>query len=96
MQHAKFEFDVDTDDLMTIAPPKPLTPGPPLDVPADFKLKSSDSGLTGAIRVGAGIDVYATSNIAVELNTTYVLPFEKVGSVTSDYMSLVLRVLYRF
>lgn len=100
LQHAKLEFDVETADLETMDTP-PTDPNnpffrPPVDVPADFQIRRTKSQLDGAMRLGAGIDVYATSNIAVELSATYVLPFTEVGSITSDYLAFGWRVLYRF
>ena len=98
LQHAKLEFDVETAGLETMDTPPTTGPfaRPPVDVPADFQIRRTKSQLDGALRVGAGIDVYATSNIAVELSATYVLPFAEVGSITSDYVALGWRVLYRF
>ncbi len=98
LQHAKLEVDVETSGLMTMDRPPATGPAarPPVDVPADFQIKRTESQVDGALRLGAGIDVYATSNIAIELSATYVLPFSEVGSITSDYVALGWRVLYRF
>ena len=92
VQHSELEFDIVTsgvtttdDDTGTIV------------VPADFVMHSTRTQLTGAIRLGGGIDAYATRNIVVQLNTTYVLPFEELGSImTSDYIAVGGRLIYRF
>jgi opacity protein-like surface antigen len=92
VQHSSLEFDIVTsgvtttdDDTGTIV------------VPADFVMHSTRTELTGAIRLGGGIDAYATRNIVVQLNTTYVLPFEELGSImTTDYIAVGGRLIYRF
>ena len=66
-------------------------------MPADFATRESRTKLTGVVRLGAGIDVYATSNFVAQLGTTYVMPFDEVASIlTADYISLSWRLIYRF
>ena len=62
----------------------------------DFEIKKRHTKLDGAVRVGGGLDIYATPNIVASFSATYVRPFAEVGDMTTDYLSLVLRVLYRF
>jgi hypothetical protein len=65
-------------------------------VPADFRYKKTSTSLDGALRVGGGIDIYATRNIVSEINATYVVPFSDVGFVNTDYVSVQWRLVYRF
>jgi hypothetical protein len=90
IQHSKLSVDLAMPGLTTTDSSGAIT------VPADFSLENKTK-LTGAIRLGGGIDFYATPNIVGQLNATYVLPFDEVGSVvTADYMSFTWRVIYRF
>jgi hypothetical protein len=92
LQHSKLDVDLVTEGLETTD-----NLGTFDDLDADFELDRSRTKLTGAIRVGGGIDFYATPNIVGQLNATYVLPFNDVGSVmTTDYVSVVWRLIYRF
>ncbi len=45
-------------------------------------------------RVGGGIDIYATENIVVTLDATYVVPTGDVDDL--DYLSIGWGVQYRF
>jgi opacity protein-like surface antigen len=47
-----------------------------------------------AMRFGGGIDLYATPNIVVSLETDYVLPFGNLDDM--DYVAISLGVQYRF
>ncbi|MBW2418344.1 MAG: porin family protein [Deltaproteobacteria bacterium] len=47
-----------------------------------------------ALRVGGGVDAYATENVAIGFDVTYVLPFGDINDF--DYLSLILGVKYRF
>ena len=62
----------------------------------DFRIKSSDTKLDGVVRLGGGIDIYATPNIVAAFSATYVAPFAEVGSMTTDYVAIGWRILYRF
>jgi hypothetical protein len=48
-----------------------------------------------AVRLGGGLDVYLTRNIAISLDATYVLPVSDALD-DMDYLSLGLGFLYRF
>jgi opacity protein-like surface antigen len=92
VQHSQLEFDIVTSGVTTTDDRTGA-----IVVPADVVMHSTRSKLTGAIRLGGGIDAYATRNIVVQLNTTYVLPFEEVGSImTTDYIAIGVRLIYRF
>jgi hypothetical protein len=95
VQNSKVVTTVSTSDLSTIFNFDPPTKGPEV-VPADFQFRESKSSLDGVLRFGGGIDIYATRNIVVELNTTYVVPFAKMGSMRADYVSVQWRLVYRF
>jgi len=88
--HSKFSTEVESEGLTT------TNTAETQEVPADFRLKSSDSNIDGALRVGGGIDIYATRNLVAEINTTYVLPFSDVGFLKTDYVSVQWRLVYRF
>jgi len=47
-------------------------------------------------RFGGGIDVYATRNIAVTIDVSYVLPAEDFEGVELDYVSIGWGLQYRF
>ena len=53
-----------------------------------------DSGVELAVRAGGGIDFYATSEVVVSLETTYVIPFGRFSHL--DYLSLGLGLRYQF
>lgn len=91
LQHSKLKTDIVTSGVMTTN-----TTGT-IPVDADFRIQETDTKLDGALRVGAGIDVYVTPNIVGQLNATYVMPFADVGRIMGpDYISLVWRLVYRF
>ncbi|MEE8492224.1 MAG: hypothetical protein V3S60_11320 [Acidimicrobiia bacterium] len=98
LQHSKLDIDVVTSDLTTTEDPPPTNPPtPPVHtVSADFRIKSSDTKLDGVVRLGGGIDIYATPNIVAAFSATYVAPFAEVGSMTTDYVAVGWRILYRF
>ena len=65
-------------------------------------IDASADGLSGggddwdfAVRVGGGLDVYVTSNIAISVDTTYVLPVSDALE-DFDYLSVGWGVLFRF
>lgn len=92
LQHSELDVRIATSGLTTTDEPTET-----IIIPADFRARESRTKLTGAIRVGGGIDAYATRNIVAQLNASYVLPFDEVASVmTTDYVSVVWRVIYRF
>jgi opacity protein-like surface antigen len=90
--HAKLESDINTSGLFMVSDDA----DDPIFVPADFRIKEKESRIDGALRVGGGIDIYATRNIVSEINATYVLPFSDVGWVKTDYVSVQFRLVYRF
>jgi hypothetical protein len=93
MQQSTLDVDIVTSGITTVTTGAP----PVVTVPADFRLQPHQTKLTGAIRVGGGVDFYATPNIVGQLSATYVMPFAEVGPImTADYMSLVWRLVYRF
>jgi opacity protein-like surface antigen len=99
LQQSKLDVDIVTSGVTTEALNPQPPPDPPLvlpDIGADFRIRKRNSKVDGAVRVGGGIDVYATSNIVGSLSVTYVHPFSQVGTLRTDYVSLVWRVLYRF
>ena len=97
LHHSKLDIDVVTSELETTDDPPAKTPPHPItDLPADFRIKSSDTKLDGAVRLGGGIDIYATPNIVAAFSVTYVAPFAEVGSMTTDYVAIGWRILYRF
>ena len=96
VQHARLVTDIETSGLTTTNMQPVNNPPPLITVPADFRIKSTETNIDGALRVGGGIDIYATRNIVSEINATYVLPFTKVGPVKTDYVSVQWRLVYRF
>ena len=90
IQNSELDRDIATSGLTTTNLDETIV------VPADFRIKETETKLTGALRVGGGIDIYATRNIVSELNATYVVPFSEVGFITTDYVSVQLRLVYRF
>jgi opacity protein-like surface antigen len=90
MQHAKFEYFIETSGLFARNQAQTTTTS------ADFVLSETKKILDGVLRFGGGIDVYATPNIVAELTASYVVPFSDVGIVNSDYATLQLRLIYRF
>jgi hypothetical protein len=88
-QNSKVITNISTSGLTTLNAAQMI-------VPADFEFRQSKSSLDGALRVGGGIDIYATRNVVAELNTTYVVPFSKAGSMRTDYVSVQWRLVYRF
>jgi opacity protein-like surface antigen len=96
-KHSKLDIDIETAGLATTNERKPIDAPPPLIVaPADFQIKRDDTNIDGVLRVGGGIDIYATRNIVSEINATYVLPFSDVGFLKTDYVSVQWRLVYRF
>jgi opacity protein-like surface antigen len=101
LQHSVLDVDLVTSGITTTEQPPQPAPGQPPNPPmhtlsGDFQIKKRETKLDGAVRVGGGLDIYATPNIVASFSATYVRPFAEVGSMTTDYLSLVLRVLYRF
>jgi len=90
IQHAKFVSEIETSGLTTTDNAETII------VPADFSIRSTETHIDGALRVGGGIDIYATRNIVSEINASYVLPFTAVGPVKTDYVSVQWRLVYRF
>jgi hypothetical protein len=90
VQNSKVITNVSTSGLSTLNNAQTIV------VPADFEFRQSKSSLDGALRFGGGIDLYATRNIVAEFNTTYVVPFAKMGSMRADYVSVQWRLVYRF
>jgi hypothetical protein len=90
VQHSKLVTDIETSGLTTTNRPGTIV------VPANFRIKSTETNLDGAFRVGGGIDIYATRNIVSEFNATYVVPFAEVGFIETDYVSVQWRLVYRF
>jgi hypothetical protein len=90
LQNSKLDRDIATSGLTTTNLPETIV------VSADFRYKKTSTSLDGALRVGGGIDIYATRNIVSELNATYVVPFSEVGFITTDYVSVQWRLVYRF
>ena len=90
LRHSRLITDIATFGLTTTNVDADLV------VPADFIIKTTESSLDGALRWGAGIDIYATPNFLTEINATYVVPFADVGSLHSDYVSIQWRLIYRF
>lgn len=91
LQNSRLEVDMVTSGLTT------TDEGENVVVSADFQVRSRKNTLDGVVRLGGGIDMYATENVAVELNATYVLPFVDVGGITTtDYLSVGWRLKYRF
>jgi hypothetical protein len=89
-QNSKLEVDIETAGLAT------TNTAETIPAPADFKAKRTKSSVDGVLRVGGGIDIYATRNIVSEINATYVVPFSDVGFLTTDYISVQWRLVYRF
>lgn len=89
-QNSKLDIDIESSGLTTTN-----TAGTVV-VPADFTMKDTETNLDGALRVGGGIDIYATRNIVSEINATYVLPFSDTGFLKMDYVSVQWRLVYRF
>jgi opacity protein-like surface antigen len=88
--HAELETDIETQGLTTTNTMESIV------VPADFELHTNKSNTDAALRVGGGIDIYATKNIVSEINASYVWPFTKTGPVRTDYVSVQWRLAYRF
>ena len=65
-------------------------------MPSDFAFQATNTSVDGVVRVGAGIDIYATSNIVSEFNFAYVLPFTELRSMKTDYVAIQWRLIYRF
>jgi opacity protein-like surface antigen len=70
---------------------------------ADARLRGESAGLglsrnqsdtAFAMRFGGGIDLYATKNLVVSLETDYVLPFGNLDAL--DYVSIGWGIQYRF
>jgi opacity protein-like surface antigen len=55
-------------------------------------LSESDTGF--GIRAGGGVDVYATENVAVSVDATYVVPFGDIEDF--DFLSIGFGIQYRF
>jgi opacity protein-like surface antigen len=98
--HTQYERNVQTVGLTTTTnrPAQCGNPGEPAChvVSGDFILDDKDTVLTGTIRVGGGVDIYATENIALEIKADYVSPFIGVKDIKTDYISLSWGILYRF
>jgi opacity protein-like surface antigen len=90
LQHSELDIDIVTSGLSTTNTLGTIT------VPADFEIHSSETNLDGALRVGGGIEIYATRNIVSELNATYVVPFSNTATVQAFYVSVQWRLVYRF
>lgn len=90
VQHSKLVADIKTSGFTTVSSTEPIV------VPADFRLKEKETNTDGVLRLGGGIDIYATRNIVSEINASYVLPFSKLGPVKTDYVSVQWRLVYRF
>lgn len=88
--HAELESSVDTRGLTATDEAGDIT------VPADFELREKESVTDAALRVGGGIDIYATKNIVSEINAGYFWPFTKLGPVRTDYVFVQWRLTYRF
>lgn len=89
-QHSKLDIDIETAGLSTTNQAGTTV------VPADFRMKRDETNIDGVLRVGGGIDIYATRNIVSEINATYVLPFSDTGFLKTDYVSVQWRLVYRF
>jgi hypothetical protein len=90
VMHSKFITDIETSGLTTTNEAGTVT------VPADFVGHWTDTSTDAALRVGGGIDIYATRNIISEINATYVMPFTNKAPFKTDYVSVQLRLVYRF
>jgi hypothetical protein len=88
--HSKTDTDIETSGLTTTNEAEDIT------VSADFKVSDSETSTDAALRVGGGIDIYATRNIISEITATYVMPFTNKTPFKTDYVSLQLRLVYRF
>jgi len=55
-----------------------------------------DSQTVVAGRMGGGVDVYATGNIVISIDFTYVLPGEKLKAGGGDYVTFGWGAQYRF
>jgi opacity protein-like surface antigen len=96
LHHSRLKTDVVTVGVMTTEKPDNVGDPPVYSVDGDFEIHKNSTKLDGAVRVGGGIDIYATENIVAEFTATYVLPFAQVSDMTTDYLSVVWRVIYRF
>jgi opacity protein-like surface antigen len=96
IQNSELDVDIATSGLTTTNQQPEPNPPPLIVVPADFRIKENKTNLEAALRVGGGIDIYATRNIVSEINATYVVPFSDVGFVNTDYVSVQWRLVYRF
>ena len=68
-----------------------------VDPPTGVELNEEfgeDSGVELAVRTGGGIDFYATSEVILSLEMTYVIPFGRFEHL--DYLSLGLGLRYHF
>jgi hypothetical protein len=88
--HSKFDSDLETSGLTTTNEAETVT------VPADFEAHANETNIDAALRVGGGIDIYATRNIISEITATYVMPFTNEAPFKTDYVSVQLRLVYRF
>lgn len=59
-----------------------------------FGLEETDTVAVG--RFGGGLDLYATENIALSLDVTYLLPADELGGFDADYVSIGWGAQYRF
>lgn len=97
LQHSSFEdFGRSTGNTTTGVIPNTNPPTVVQNVPADFQLNERKTKTDGALRAGAGLDVYLTPHVAGELKVDYVIPFVPTGQVHVDYLSVRLGLLYRF
>jgi hypothetical protein len=90
VQHSQLDTEIVTSGLSTTNTDETIV------VPANFRIRTTKTNLDGALRVGGGIEIYATRNIVSELNASYVVPFSEVGPLNADYVSVQWRLVYRF
>ncbi len=94
VQHAELDTLVATTGLTSTNADE--VPSPPYPLDADFTINRSRKNLDGALRFAGGIDLYATEHIFTEVNVGYVVPFAELESMRIDYLSVQLKLMYRF
>ena len=91
VQHSKLEIDIVSAGL------EATDNNETNPVPADFRIRKTNTKLDGMLHLGAGIDIYATPNIVAEFGFNFATPFRKVGSILgTDYVTIQSRLIYRF
>jgi opacity protein-like surface antigen len=90
LQHAKLDFESRSQGLTTVTDPGMVV------VNADYSISDDETRLDGAFRVGLGIDLYVTEHVALEVKGDYVVPFDKIEPILTDYGSVRWGLLYRF